>query len=150
MSLKNLSIKEIYFYLVSLITLLIILFNFQSLLGGVLRYYILDTVPQYSYQPPFLGSAFDASYNGYYEPTKMVEEDSLVTNEDLLKALQSDESLTEAEQAMVDNWFTAYEIWQQDQDSTYKRMMDAFIERIVSLVIFAPIFFYHFKKAREE
>ena len=53
MSIQHVTVKQLYFYIVSFIALLVVLFNLQNFLMVSAQYLIFKTVPDYTYQPQF-------------------------------------------------------------------------------------------------
>ena len=150
MSLKDLTVSKIYFYLVSFIGLLVILFNAQIILTTSLRYYLLKTAPQYLYQPPFL-PLFQGNQPIMVEPITIYQDinQEEKKNKDILEALSAGEEFTETQKSTINIWFEQYEQWKKDQEDQNKRIIDNLVGNIVYIVIFSPAFLYHFKKAKE-
>lgn len=149
MNLKDFSIKAIYFYLVSLISLLVILFNLQSFLVTGFRYFIFKTAPEFTYAPSFF-PFFDSGIPVYVEPfPKEAVSTSEAQNKELLLALKSDGNLTDEQRVKINQWFTDYDLWKKSQEDERKRVTDSLLGSLVSLFIFTPAFIYHFRRARE-
>lgn len=71
------------------------------------------------------------------------------TNTDLLNQLKENKEISGDQKAQIDQWFKDYQIWKEVQQDEQKRYLDALIGNILSLAIFAPVFIYHFRKARQ-
>ena len=66
----------------------------------------------------------------------------------LLDALRSNQQLTIEQRSMIDGWMRDYQMWKSDQENQRKQVMDSLLMNITALVIFIPVFWYHFKNAR--
>lgn len=153
MKISNLSIRDIYFYLVSLISLLAVLFNTQQVLTTVSRYYIFKSAPEFSYQPPSFFPMFRGPeaipievYPSTYPGSTTSEE---AKNQEYLESLKGNRALTAEEKATINQWFASYHQWQNDQENNQKRIVDNLLGNIITILIFTPVFAYHFKKARQ-
>lgn len=153
MSLKDLTVSKIYFYLVSFISLIVILFNTQFVLTTVARYFVFKTTQEFTYQPPF--------FVPFMGPVGMVEPviiapppfDQSVSeqkNKELLELIKQKEELKPDQKDAIDQWFRDYEQWKKNQANNRKRIIDSVMGNAISLLVFTPVFFYHFKKAREK
>jgi uncharacterized membrane protein len=68
-------------------------------------------------------------------------------NEEFLVALRNNQTLTEEQRSSIDQWFSSYSNWKMDQDNIQKQIIDNLISNIIALLIFIPVFAYHFRKA---
>lgn len=148
MSLHNFSLKNLYFFLVSFICLLVVLFNAQAFLTITFRYFIFKTAPEYSYSPPFLPLSMPPSrvkVMPIYDDG-MIEESR---TEEIAEALIQNQSLNQEQKLMITDWLGTYNNWKQEQDNNRKQVMDNLLSNFIALIIFLPAFVYHFRKAME-
>lgn len=142
--LKNLSVAKIYLYLVSFISLFVVLFNAQSALTTTFRYFVFQTAPEYQWQPPTIPFG-----NGYYSPYTRPAKEMLVEQEEMANELKASEDLTEEQKQTIDFWLTDYQNWAEEQENQRQRMLDHLIANVVSLAVFMPAFIFHFYYARK-
>lgn len=155
MSIQHITVKQLYFYIVSFIALLVVLFNLQSFLMISARYIVFKTAPSYSYQPPFfpfpsfppIRKYISADTPGGIEDYQTQQENQMTT---LLDALKNNQTLTAEQQSMIDDWLRSYQQWKFDQDDQVKQVMDSLLMNATALVIFIPVFWYHFRNARKQ
>lgn len=136
-------IRKIYFYVISLISLLIVLFSSQHVLSTTLRYFVFKTVDMYTYQPPF---AFFSNYPSKIDVSSPDFVDTEKKNEEMVASLEI-KNLTKDDRAKLDGWKISYSNWKKDQANTTKSVMDGLVTALTAILIFTPTFVYHFKTA---
>lgn len=149
----KLSVRQIYFYLVSFITLLIILFAGAAVVSTVLTDYVFKTRPAFTYQPPV-----PYFQNPFYMPRvemmppmyEGVDEDAAAA-EDVFMDLKNQDGaiLKSGQRQAIDTWIIDYKRWKRDQENQKKADLTGLIANIVALLIFSPVFAYHFLEARK-
>ena len=126
------------------------LFALQSLLSVTLQTFVFKTNEGYFGNPPFISGIF--GYNSYYGSrpvlTDQYMQDSAAKYEEIINALKEKDNLTEEQSAYVNRWIADYKIWEQDQANYKKGLINSVSANIISILIFGPVFFYHFKIAR--
>jgi len=151
-SLKKISVREVYFYLIAFISLLIVLSATGSILTTTLRYYLLNTAPAYSYQPPFfLGSVGETPtvVGPYGDMKSKAFQEQEQQNNELVEAIKTNQSLTNKQHQQVEDWLSDYTRWKEDQENQRNRLLDSLIGKFVSLLIFTPVFAFHYRKTQE-
>lgn len=153
MALMKISVKQIYFYLVSFITLLVILFTATTVVSTILQSFVFKTKPKYTYQPPvpYFGMPFVQPINQVYPPLmeEPIDGQSDQTIQ-VLKQLKSEEGgLPSKQKVALGRWFADYDRWKADQEDQKKAELNGLIGNIVALLVFSPVFAYHFLEARK-
>lgn len=142
--LKNLNIAKLYLYLVSFISLFVVLFNAQSTLTTTFRYFVLDTAPEYQWQPPAIPFG-----DNYYSPYPRPAKEMLLEQEEIATELKASDDLTDEQKQTIDLWLIDYKNWTEEQDNQRRRVLDNLIANVVSLAVFIPAFIFHFYYARK-
>lgn len=143
-------VRKLYFYLISFISLLIILFSAQNLISTVLQNYVFKTNNQFTYQPPFISAFFGYNYSSVYPPYRdPYVQDQEKTSEEIIASLQDNEALTDEQKQALDNWMADYNRWKKDQEDYQRNIINNLIGNITALLIFTPAFWFHFKLARK-
>jgi hypothetical protein len=147
-----LDIRKIYYYLVSFISLLIVLFALQGLLSTTLQTFVFKTNEGYFTNPPFISSVFgnDPYYTGKQMASDPYITDNAAKSEEIINGLKDAENLTAEQLAYINRWVNDYKIWEQDQMNFQKGIINSITANLISIIIFTPVFFYHFKQARKK
>jgi hypothetical protein len=128
-------IKQIYFYLVSILTLLIsvvaIGFIVQTLLKST-AFPRADSYDKASVTPPSL----------YLTSAKFPSETSTIT-------CATGCDLTESQKGDIANWSENYQSWKQSQDMTARRQRDL-VAAISVLLVALPLFYVHYRIIQKE
>ncbi|MFH1547347.1 MAG: hypothetical protein ABIC57_02570 [bacterium] len=136
---KNTLISSIYFYLVSLISLVIVAFSLASLVGTILNHFVFDNAQEYSYAPPFWGDY-------YYESSYLLDEKSEESSVELIEKLELEE-LDDEDKEAISSWMDDYSVWKDSQEDEERNLFYQIIQNSVYILVFAPIFIFHIKKA---
>lgn len=147
----KLSVKQIYFYLVSFISLLVILFTATTAVSSVLTDYVFKTRPAFTYQPPlpYFGVPFLPPRVDIYPIDERMEEQASEAQEIMKTLKEEGGALKPGMLKSMDQWMIDYKRWKADQENQKKADLNALIGNIVALLIFTPVFAYHFREARK-
>ncbi|HEX7017860.1 MAG TPA: hypothetical protein VF209_03055 [Patescibacteria group bacterium] len=142
--LKNLNVAKLYLYVVSFISLFVVLFSAQAGLTTLFRYFVFQTAPEYQWQPPAIPFG-----DSYYAPYPRPAKEMLVEQEETATELIATGELTEEEKQTIELWLNDYRNWVEEQENQRQRVKDGLIDNIVSIAVFLPAFLFHFYYARK-
>ena len=148
--LKDVSVKSIYFYLLSLICIVVVLFNLQDFLDKSIRYTVFNVGGRFTYSPPEImrEGILIESPSMMGGKTTTPEQDK-TENKVLLKKLSENQSLSEDDKLIVRSWLRDYQNWEQNLLSEKQLFLESIIRNLVALLIFTPTFLWHFRQARK-
>lgn len=142
---KSFSISKLYYYVVAFISLFVVLFNVQAAASSSLRFYVFKTPPAFQWQPPF-PPFMDSQYRYYPAEPAMKEQatEALKVGE----TLKENQSLTQDQKEQVEIWLSDFKLWKEQQENYKTQFTDQLIQELVSVLIFTPVFLFHFINAR--
>lgn len=134
---KKVMIKSIYFYLVSFITLGIIVGSLIFLLNLGFKQWVFPESDPLAYRlgPP---------------PSLYLEADKPVATEIVSNTLSCDDQciLTSVQQSTIASWESDYDSWLKRRDNNTDRAMD-FVSALSFFIVALPIFIIHFRLAQK-
>lgn len=147
--LKDISVRGIYFYLLSLICIVVVLFNTQDLLDKSIRYAVFNVGGRFTYSPPEIMREGVLVESGPIELNKGVSNRQDITdNKALLTKLTENQSLSEDDKLKIRQWLRDYSDWEKNQLNEKQLFVESIIRNFVALIIFTPAFLWHFRRAR--